>query len=532
MGELKADTSDSASLRSWAAATIASASGCSLAFSSAGGQAQHVVLLEAGGRDDRHDLRLAFGERAGLVDNEGVDPLHPLQGLGILDQHARLRAAADTHHDRHRGRQAQRAGTGDDEDGHRRNEPERQPRLGTEHRPGREGDNGDCDHDGNEPARDLVGQALDGRAAALRLGHHLDDAREHGVAPDLLGPHDEAAGRVQRARDHLGAALLRDRHGFAGDHRFVERRAAVDQLAVDRYFFSGPDAQTIADRDGIEGNLFVGAVVLQPASGLGRQIEQRLDGPRGLFARAQLQHLAEQDEDGDDGRRLEVDRDRPVGAAERLREKPGQRDGDDAVEPGDARAHGDQGEHVEVAREQRLPAAHEERPAGPQHHRRGQGELQPVGRLLAQQHVQVREMAAHLQRHDRHRERAADPQAARHVQQFFVRPLVERDLGRFQRHAADRAASGSDLADLGMHGAGEDRARRDRRRGSGPGRLQVAERLSRELLQALRIAEVIGVSFVDGRVPGARDLHRHAADGIGGRFLGGRVVVWQWAPCG
>jgi hypothetical protein len=38
-----------------------------------------------------------------------------LQRLGILDQHAGLRAPPDADHDRHRRRQAQRAGTGDDQ---------------------------------------------------------------------------------------------------------------------------------------------------------------------------------------------------------------------------------------------------------------------------------------------------------------------------------------------------------------------------------------------------------------------------------
>ena len=43
------------------------------------------------------------------------------------------------------------------------------------------------DHQRHEPAGDLVGQALDRRARALRFRDHLDDARQHGVAADLLG---------------------------------------------------------------------------------------------------------------------------------------------------------------------------------------------------------------------------------------------------------------------------------------------------------------------------------------------------------
>ena len=82
----------------------------------AGRQPQQLGFVEARRRHDGGDLRLAFGQRAGLVDDERVDLLHPLERLGVLDQHAGLRAAADADHDRHRRRQAERAGAGDDED--------------------------------------------------------------------------------------------------------------------------------------------------------------------------------------------------------------------------------------------------------------------------------------------------------------------------------------------------------------------------------------------------------------------------------
>ena len=75
----------------FAPATIASASGCSEPVSNAAARRSTVFL-----RADGHDIgqpRLAFGQRAGLVDDHGIDAGHPLQRLGILDQHARLRAA-------------------------------------------------------------------------------------------------------------------------------------------------------------------------------------------------------------------------------------------------------------------------------------------------------------------------------------------------------------------------------------------------------------------------------------------------------
>ena len=158
---------------------------------------------------DRDDLGLAFGQRAGLVDHERVDRFHALQRLGVADQNARLRAAADADHDRHRRGKAERAGAGDDQ--HRDGGDQRvgEARLRPERRPGGEGQR---PRPRSPPARTsprhLIGEALDRRARALRRRHHLHDLRQHGVAADLLGAHDEAAAAVDGAADDLGADVL------------------------------------------------------------------------------------------------------------------------------------------------------------------------------------------------------------------------------------------------------------------------------------------------------------------------------------
>ena len=84
----------STSPRLSAARTLAAPSGCSL---------WHCRL-------DGDDAGLAFGQRAGFVDRKACGPLQPLAGFGILDQHARLRAEFDRHHDGHWRCQAERAG--------------------------------------------------------------------------------------------------------------------------------------------------------------------------------------------------------------------------------------------------------------------------------------------------------------------------------------------------------------------------------------------------------------------------------------
>ena len=59
--------------------------------------------------------RPALGQRAGLVEDERVDLLQPLQRFGERISTPAPRALADADHDRHRRREAERAGAGDDE---------------------------------------------------------------------------------------------------------------------------------------------------------------------------------------------------------------------------------------------------------------------------------------------------------------------------------------------------------------------------------------------------------------------------------
>ena len=81
----------------------------------AGGQPQQLGFVLARRRHDRDHPRLALGQRAGLVDDQRIDPLQDLERLGVLDQHAGGGAAAGADHDRHRRRQPQRARAGDDQ---------------------------------------------------------------------------------------------------------------------------------------------------------------------------------------------------------------------------------------------------------------------------------------------------------------------------------------------------------------------------------------------------------------------------------
>ena len=106
----------SATPASRAPATIAAASGCSLPRSRLAASREQLLLVEPPRRHDRREARLAFGERAGLVDDERVDLLAASRAprrSATRTPACAPRPIAD--HDRHRRRETERAGTGDDE---------------------------------------------------------------------------------------------------------------------------------------------------------------------------------------------------------------------------------------------------------------------------------------------------------------------------------------------------------------------------------------------------------------------------------
>ena len=479
-----------------------------------GGETQKFVLIVTRRGDDRYHLRLAFGEGARLVHHQRVDLFHAFKRFGVLDEHAGLGAAADADHDGHRGGEPECAGAGDDQHADRGDQPEGHPRLGSEVRPHPEGDERHDDDGRNEPAGNLVREPLDRRARSLRFGDHLDDLGEHSVAADLVGAHDESARLVEGAGDHLAPDFLGDGHGLAGHQRFVQRRTAFENDAVDRHLFAGSYPQPVADGEALDLDFMVGAVVADTAGGFRRQFEKGLDRSGGGFPRPELKHLAEKNEYGNHGSGLEVHGDRAPVAAEGRREDV-RRDGAyQAVDVGDAGAHRDQREHVQIARHQRLPAAHEEGPTGPQHDRGGEHKLDPVRQRLVDPAVRAHQVAAHLQHDRRDRKRQADPEASRHVGKFGIgRRIQARDLG-LQRHAADRTVAGADLADLRMHWASVDRSGR---RFGGPFLVRLAEVLLRSGLEfgpASGRAEMIGVPAVLQPMLAGRGIDVHSADRI------------------
>ena len=91
--------------------------------------------------------------------------------------------------------------------------------------------------------------------------------------------------------------------------------------AVDRHFFPRTDAQMIARNNGVDVDFFVRPVIIDADGRFRREAQQGFQRPPGLFPRAQLQHLPQQDKDGNDGRCLKIDRDFTTGQLEFWREE-------------------------------------------------------------------------------------------------------------------------------------------------------------------------------------------------------------------
>ncbi len=76
-------------------------------------------ILDGGSisRHDVHDLRGTQRQRAGLVEDNGIELCRIFQCLGVLDENAMTGAEPGAHHDGHGRREPKGVRTGDDEDG-------------------------------------------------------------------------------------------------------------------------------------------------------------------------------------------------------------------------------------------------------------------------------------------------------------------------------------------------------------------------------------------------------------------------------
>ena len=482
-------------------------------------------LLFAPARQGRQGPQpgLAFCESARLVQNQGVHAVQGFQGRGILDQHAGAGSPSGRHHDGHGGGQAESAGAGDYQHGHGIDQAVSHRGLRPQQAPDHKGQKRDQEDRGDEAGRHRVGEALDGRACPLGFRHHPDDPGQQGVLSDPGGAHDETAGLIHGAAGHPVSGKFLDRKGLAGQHGFIHRTGALEDLSISRDALPGSNPQACIDGDSVQRDFLLRSVLAQSVCGFGGQTQERADGAAGPLPGPKLQHLSQQHQCGDDGCRFEINGNGSVRTSKGIREQGGGQRGCQAVEEAGGCAHSDQGEHVEAAVGQGSPPALQQRPSPPEDHGGGQQALnpgrdpgQPVGpRDAAPDHL------PHGQQEDGKRQNQADLETAPHGRQLRIVGLLQGNRFGFQGHAAQGTGSGSIGQDLGVHGAGV--ARRwavvfqvrcfgggGWARGGLPA-AQIAIGVGLECGAAMRAAEVIGLSAKGVRIGRGLGVDPHAA---------------------
>ena len=249
-------------------------------------QLQELLFADAGLRKHGVQCRLAFGERAGLIDDQGTYLAEGFKRLCIPDQDARAGSATCADHDRHGRCEPECAGASDDQHRDRVDQGVGKARLRTQGVPDDESDDGCRDNRRNEEGRDAVRKTLDGGAGTLCLADHLDDLREQCVGADSLGPHHEAARSIHGSTRDFRVDIFFNGNRFAADYGLVNRAMSLEHYAVHGNFFAWPHAQPVADEDLIEQHVRLTTLLVQSPGGLRSQAQERTNRASGLAAGA------------------------------------------------------------------------------------------------------------------------------------------------------------------------------------------------------------------------------------------------------
>jgi hypothetical protein len=128
----------------------------------------------------------------------------------------------------------------------------RELRLRSKPNPEDEREHGNGQHRRHEDARDLVGKALNGRAAALGFGNHIHNLPEQCIPAHPVGAHDETAGAVDGAPRHSVARSLFHRERFSGEHGLFHTGVTFDHHSIHGHPITGNHPQPVADSHLVE----------------------------------------------------------------------------------------------------------------------------------------------------------------------------------------------------------------------------------------------------------------------------------------
>ncbi len=321
------------------------------------------------------------GERAGLVEHDGVELRSSLEHRSGLEEHAELCTPARPHHDGGGGGESQGTRAGDDEN--RDRVAKGRGDLARAHEPSDEHDGGDGDDDRDEDARDTVGEPLDGGLRGLGLLDEADDLGECRVGSDVGDFDHEPALLVDGGAEDTVAGDAFDRHRLAGQHALVDRRAALEDGAVHGHLLAGEHHDPIAggERQRVD-DFDLPIRPHHPSLGRG-ELEEARHRLRGAAFGAGFEEPPEEDERDDHPGGLEEER--LVGE-----ERP------DRIAVGGEGTHRDEGVHARLEGTKPFGGGDVELATEPEHDGCGQEQLEesPPGTFGTE----------HREHHERHRE--------------------------------------------------------------------------------------------------------------------------------
>jgi len=242
--------------------------------------------------------RLPTRERAGFIQDDGVNLAGNFQALAGFHQNAKFRAASGARHHGGRGCQTHGARAGNHQ--YRDGIDERARQQGNfrirrqRHQkiPYQESQRGDGDDYRDKNRGYFIRKLLDGGLAGLGILHQLNNLRKHGIAANFGCFKHQPAVFVQGGAINRGAGALFHRQGLAGEHGFIYTGTAFQHAAVHRDFLARAHHNHIANQHLVSRN-FRFHLAADDGGFLGLQKEQLADGFAGAAFGAGFQELAQ-----------------------------------------------------------------------------------------------------------------------------------------------------------------------------------------------------------------------------------------------
>jgi hypothetical protein len=313
--------------------------------------------------------RPPHGQRAGFVENNGVEMRQALERLAAFEQDTQLRSAADGHGEGRWHGQSHGAGAGNHQHGDRVGHGQGKGVRGDQ--PDRKCKSRKSQHHGNEDGAGAVGQPLHRSARALRLLHHSGDLGQDGRFAERLGPASHSPVVVERAGQYAASRLARLWGGLAGEHGLIDRGAAYENDGVHWKALAGKDEHAVAGLNFIQRHNGLYAVHDAPRRDR-LQAGEGIESRQGALLGAGFERLAQQQEAENEQYGVEVD-----WAVRRGEQSCVSRPGE-----GYAGSQAHQRIHIGRAVAQPLPGIEINPAPGPGHDCRGQGEQRPANRAM------------------------------------------------------------------------------------------------------------------------------------------------------